>query len=132
MCQVVDPRRLEAIFAIDQSEIEFIRPGQTVDIVLEQLPGRQFSGKVSRISQVGMKYSPTTLSEKAGGDLLTKTDSSGRERPVNVTYEASVELDDPTGQILIGGSGRAKIHVGSRSLGQRLWRYLSETFNFDL
>ncbi|MCH7727327.1 MAG: HlyD family efflux transporter periplasmic adaptor subunit [Planctomycetes bacterium] len=132
VCRVVDPRRLEAILAIDQSEIEFIRPGQTVDIVLEQLPGRQFSGKINRISQVDMKYSPTTLSEKAGGDLLTKTDSGGRERPVNVTYEASVELDNPTGQILIGASGRARIHVGSKSLGQRLWRYLNETFNFDL
>jgi hypothetical protein len=29
-----------------------------------------------------------------------------------------------------GLRGTAKIHIGYRSLGQRLWRYVNQTFNF--
>jgi hypothetical protein len=41
-------------------------------------------------------------------------------------------LDDPEGVIRPGMRGRAKIHAGYQTLGQRFWRYVTRTFNFKL
>jgi hypothetical protein len=32
----------------------------------------------------------------------------------------------------VGLTGRAKIHTSPRTLASRLWRYLSQTFSFEL
>ena len=36
LCQIGDPRRLEARLVIDQGDIEFVAPGQRVEIMLDQ------------------------------------------------------------------------------------------------
>jgi multidrug resistance efflux pump len=123
---------LEAILAIDQTDIEYVREGDSVEIYLEALPGREFRSQVRRISRAEMRVSPRSLSSKSGGQLVTKTDATGRERPLSTTYQVSTPLDDNDRQIPIGATGRAKIQVGHQTVAQRLWRYLSHTFNFAM
>jgi len=129
--QIGDPQRLEAIIVIDQSEIEFVRPGQRVDLQLEQLPGEEFTGRIEQVSSSDLKISPRSLSAKSGGGLVTRTDSSGHERPVSTTYQASIPLTDREGIILLGTRGHAQIHAGYQTIGARLWRYVSRTFRFQ-
>jgi len=100
--------------------------------MLANLPGKVFESHVASISPETLKVSPRALSNKVGGDLATETDESGRERPIKPTYQANAPLDDLNGEIVIGTRGTAKIHAGYQSLGQRGWRYLSRTFNFEL
>lgn len=132
VCQIGQPGRLEAILAIDQGQIEFVRSSQRVDLQLDQFPTKTLTSQIEHIAQVNMKVTPRSLSLKSGGALATTTDAAGYERPLNTTYQASSPLDDPQGLLLIGASGRAKIHVGYRTIGKRLWRSLSHTFHFDL
>ncbi|MEM1303679.1 MAG: hypothetical protein AAGG46_02225, partial [Planctomycetota bacterium] len=59
------------------------------------------------------------------------------------TAAASTAAEPPTAEITaadreaydllrVGLTGRAKIHVRDKTLGQRLYRYLARTFNFEL
>jgi len=60
-------------------------------------------------------------------------DSSGVPRPLSPVYEAIVPLpEDEQGILRIGLTGEAKITTAPRTLGSRLWRYFSRTFNFEL
>ena len=55
------------------------------------------------------------------------------QRPKSATYEASAPFDDPaSAPSVVGGSGRAKIYVGRQTVGRRLWRFVCQTFNFEL
>jgi hypothetical protein len=56
----------------------------------------------------------------------------GVERPISVVYQASVPLNDPSGQIIVGATGIAKIHAGYQPLALRLWRACCRTLRFEL
>jgi putative peptide zinc metalloprotease protein len=130
LCQVGDPQQLEAVLVIDQSDLEFVRTGDRVELKLDELPGQTLTGTIAGISQMEMRATPSGLSVKAGGELATKTDESGVERPQSTSYQAQVLLEDEEGLLRLGLRGRAKIHTGSRTLAQRAWRYFSHTFRF--
>ena len=61
---------------------------------------------------------------------MTITDDAGVERTLRVSYQACVRLAEFTQPLLPGFRGRAIIHAGSQSLGQRLWRLANNTFRF--
>jgi putative peptide zinc metalloprotease protein len=131
VCRIADPRKLKIILAIDQADLEFVHVGQPVDIILEQLPNRRFRSSLEQLSQQNMKVTPQSLSQKAGGEVLTRTDVSGVERPMSTTYEASTSLDDQEGLMFVGATGRARIYTGHQTLARRFWRYLCETFQLE-
>ena len=132
VCRIGRPRELEAILAVDQGEVEYVQPGQSIEIFLEQQPGRCYASAVHNVSRIDMQHAPQGLSSKRGGELLTTTDAAGRERPLSATYEASAVFHDPDGALVIGGTGSGKIHVGYQTLGYRIWRAFCQTFVFEL
>ena len=132
-CQIGDPRKMEAILIVDQDDIEFVKEQQHVWIKLDELPGRTFHSKIEEIANIDLKVSPRSLSNKSGGELITKTDASGMERPQNTSYQAKAYLpDDDDALLFIGLRGHAKIATRWQTLGARGWRYVTRTFNFDL
>jgi hypothetical protein len=96
------------------------------------MPGEKLAGSIELISQQEMQAVPAALSLKSGGDLATRTDEQGTERPVDVTYQASVPLDDDSGRLVAGTTGHAKVHAGWQPLAARLWRGLCRTFRFEM
>ena len=141
-CQVGDPQRMEAILVIDQADIELVRKGQEVRILLDELLGQPIAHNtaggeavalsIAQIAQRDLMISPKRLSTKAGGDLPTRTDPGGMERPMSASYQASVPIDDPDGLLRSGLRGTARIRVDNASLGARLWRLAMQTINFRL
>lgn len=131
-CQVGDPHKLEAILVVDQGDIPFVECGQRVEIKLDQLPHDVFEGRITEVSPDALKISSKRLSTKSGGELATKTDPSGVERPMSPSYQVRVPLDDPDGLMRLGLRGRAKIHADWQTLSQRVWRFITSTFNFHL
>jgi putative peptide zinc metalloprotease protein len=131
-CQIGDPTKMEAQLVIDQADIEFIAVDQVVDIKLDELAGETLRGRITEIDPEALNVSPRHLSNKAGGELATKTDESGIERPLSTSYLVRVPIDDPERLLRIGLVGRARVHAIPQTLGQRVWRYLSQTFNFRL
>jgi putative peptide zinc metalloprotease protein len=133
-CQVGDPQSLEARLYIDQGDIEFVQPGQKVEVMLTQTAEYVYVSTIEHVSTENYKTTPTHLSSLHGGDLPSKADASGAARPLSPIYEAVVPLpeSDPNHLLRIGLVGKAKISTPPRTLWARLVRYLSHTFNFEL
>ena len=133
ICQIVpDPDQLEAVLAIDQQEIEFIRKGQTVELLIKQTPCATLFSMTDRISPTKMAVVPKQLSSKYGGDILTTTDKEGQDVPQSTHYLVSVALNHVGGELVTGCTGTAKIQTGSQTVGQRIWRLMMQTFRFEL
>ena len=124
--------QLEAVLAIDQSDIEFVRSSQPVKLLVRQIPLKVFESTTDRISPSEMKSTPKSLSSKYGGDIVTVTDENGVDLPQSTKYLVNVPLQNPDKLILPGSSGVAKIRTGSQTVGQRIWRLISRTFQFEL
>ncbi|MGW8257371.1 MAG: hemolysin D, partial [Thermoguttaceae bacterium] len=132
-CQIGDPRKLECSLVIDQDDRYYVRPGQAVDLKIDELPTHTFHSKIEEIAESELKVSPRRLTSKSGGELKTKTDPiTGAERPMSTSYQARVPLDDESGLLLLGMRGTARIHTDWLPLGTRLWRFITHTFNFKL
>jgi putative peptide zinc metalloprotease protein len=132
LCMVGDRQLFEAVMVIDQSEVEFVKRGQPVDLKLDAFPSRTFSGTVEQLAETHIETGSERLSVKAGGGVPTKTDEAGRETPISTSYEALMTLDDSDGLFTPGMRGTARVQVGSRTVGQWLLRLLWQTFNFRM
>jgi putative peptide zinc metalloprotease protein len=131
-CQIGDPKKMDAAILIEQGEMDFVKPGQEVEIKLDSLPGTTFVTNIGRFSYEKLLYAPKRLSNKAEGEIETVTDETGAEKPINTLYQAEALIIDDSGVVRPGMIGRAKIHAGYQTLGQRFWRFLTRTFNFKL
>ena len=131
-CQIGDPRVLEAVLIVDQGDIELIKKNQSVRIKLESHPGVTVHSKVADIAHIDLKESPAHLSIQAGGNLATRTDASGAQRPISTSYQARVHLNGVSDPIPLGTRGQAKIFTGWQPLGVRLWRVVTRTFHFSM
>jgi hypothetical protein len=87
---------------------------------------------IEEVAKSDLKVSSVRMSAKAGGELATRTDAAGQERPLEASYQARVPLVVPPGSLLPGLRGRAKIHVGSQPLGGRIYRWVTQTISFRL
>ena len=135
-CQIGEPQQMEAILVIDQSDIEMVRPNQKVDVKLDELPGRIFTGRITEIAPEALRVAPNALSNKYKGELATKTDpTNGVEHPISTSYQARVPLDEPKDLLpllRLGLTGQAKIYADPQTCAARLWRFIGRTFNFKL
>ncbi|MBL9084453.1 MAG: HlyD family efflux transporter periplasmic adaptor subunit [Planctomycetales bacterium] len=131
-CRIGDGRTWQAVTVVDESDIELLNVGQTVDLQIDSLPHLVLTGTVAEISGRELAESSARLSNKHGGELATQTDEGGVERPISATYQVQVVVQDDSGILREGLRGRARIHVPSASLAGRSWRWFSRTFHFDL
>jgi len=132
-CQIGDPKWLEARLVIDQGDVELVAPGQRVDVLLTQMAHLRYVSEIEKVSREDLKSSPVHLSSLHGGGLPTKMDEGGTPRPIGLVFEAVVPLPEDDRDLLrIGLVGQAKITTEPRTLGNRIWRYFSRTFNFEL
>ena len=123
---------MEAVLVIDQADIDLVKIGVEADMKIDSAKMETFSGFVRQISEMNMKETPESLSTQVGGRLDTEMDSSGRLRPMSTSYQARVPLEDVKVPLRAGYRGQAKIYVGWKSLGWRLYRFLAKTFSFEM
>ena len=129
---VPNPKKLEAVLAVDQSEIEFVRNGQSVELFPVAIPGSTIASKVREISTSKMKSVPKGLSSRFGGELIATRNEEGNDVPQSTTYQVSVPFELDSELLADGCTGKAKIRAGSQTIGQRLIRLVQKTFRFDL
>ncbi|MCE9548326.1 MAG: HlyD family efflux transporter periplasmic adaptor subunit [Planctomycetia bacterium] len=130
-CQVADPRQLEAVLVVDQSDVPFVHAGDEVLLKVDELGGQTLHGRIAEVAQVTVKTSSRQLSTKRG-DLDLRPDPTGHDRLVSPSYQARVVLANDEGLLRIGLTGEARIQATSEPLAVRLWRALSRTFLLKL
>lgn len=132
VCQIGDPQQLDANLYVDQDYIDFVRGGQAVSVMLDELPGRVYETKIANKSPQPVPWVPKQMADSAGGGLPTQTSEAGEERPLSPTFSVRAPLEDSEGLMRVGLRGRGKVYTEWQTLGQRSWRYLTRTFNFRL
>jgi len=132
LCLIGNPHDLEAVLVIDQADIEFVRPGQEVQIKLDAYPAATLRSEIEDIARVELQATPPSLSSQAGGELATRTDPAGMQRPLSTSYQARAALPEVDEPLQPGLRGRGKIAAQPRSLGWRLGRFLARTFHFEI
>jgi len=131
VCLVAPSSKMEAIIVVDQHERELLNVGNEVEIMFDCAALESVKGKILSLAATEMKETSANLSITSGGTLDTKTDEMGRTRPISTSYQARVELVDLQVPLRPGFRGNAKVHLAWKSLGWRLYRYVSKTFNFE-
>jgi putative peptide zinc metalloprotease protein len=131
VCQIGDPTRMEAVLVAEQDDRENITVGVPVSIMLDCLPGVLFTGRISEIADKPLDVVPQHMTNKAGGEVITKSDPSGAQHPQNISYQVKVPLEDHE-LLTIGVRGRAKIHARWQTIWERSWRLFMRTFNFKM
>jgi putative peptide zinc metalloprotease protein len=129
ICLVGDPRKLEGLLVVDQADVDQVRVGQTVRLSLDQTPGEVLVGSIDEIARIDLDVAPPEL---VAAGVLPIRDDGPAPRLASTVYLARVKIDATDRQLRIRTSGSAKVLVDPTSLGWRLWRYLSNTFRFEL
>ena len=127
-CLVGDPRHLEAVAIVDQSDVQRIAIGARAELKFNQAAGEIISGTVTEVAEIDVDVAPRQLAY--GGELPVRTDDSGVARPLAASYQVRVEIDSLDRHLLLGAPGRVKIHAAGESLFARARRWLRGTFHF--
>ena len=126
LCQVGDPARVRAVLTIDQTDVEFVRPGQSVWLQPSQLPGCWLSGTIVEIAQLDDETAPERL------DRLTDSSPPDDTGVKAVRYQALARFDESGPPLLLRTGGQARIVVSPQSLWRRGFRFLARTFSLPL
>ena len=103
---LIDPDNLYVTANIEETKINRIRPGQRVDVAIDALPGRKFTGKVASVDEATM----------ATFSLLPSANSSGNFTKVVQRIPVKIFLDQQNlkltnKSLLLGANVTVKIHV---------------------
>lgn len=132
ICEIGSARELEAVLVVDQGDVQLVNIGQLVDLKLDAHRMGSFQGKIVEKSQAQLKNTSSSMASQSGGDLQTEVDpTTGQVKPRSVSYQARVPIENVDLPLRPGYRGSAKVHVKPMSLGQRLWRIVAQTFNFE-
>lgn len=131
VCEIGDPVRLEAVLIVDQANVDQLAVGQQVELVCDAESLRTYSGQVSAIALDPVEATPPGLGVHAGGQIPSRIDARGVQRPASTSYSVVVTLDTNELPPVAGLRGTAKINTGRETLAAGAWRYLCRTFRFQ-
>jgi len=129
VCLVGEPGRQSATLIVPQEKVEFVQPGQQVDIRLDYLPGQVIGGEVDSVSAIDLEELPRSL---AVSGRVAVTEAAGSARPSVRSYQVVVDLEDSSGDLLERSLGVSRIHTKRRSLGARLMRSAASVFQLRM
>ena len=93
--------RSEVLLSIDQGDAPLVEPGQSVEMLLDDLDSGSLRGEVVEVARRGVSADP----------IIAKENPQRTNRHV-----VKVRLEDPGAAIPAGARGRAKIDTGSTTL----------------
>jgi putative peptide zinc metalloprotease protein len=128
LCMIGQPDQFEAIIAIDQGDVEFVVPGQQVELLIDHIPDEILTGEIVDIAEIDLDVAPRELIEH--DEFPTRLDADGIPRPLATAYQARVRLNPVASQLIVRATGLAKIQSVPQSAGQRLLRFFRQTFRF--
>jgi putative peptide zinc metalloprotease protein len=131
LCVVGNPAVQEAELFIDENDVRYVRPGQTVRMKLAVAPNAVLSGKIVEVAKRNIATVPRELA--VDQELPNRVDATGSRRPIGTSYSVRVALDNRGNvPLLTAARGEAKIIVEPQSLAERLLRSIRRTFTVDL
>lgn len=100
LAMIVDPQKLYITANIEETKLGKVKQGEAVDITIDQIEGKAFTGKVKYVG----KASNSTFS-------LLPASTSGTFTKVVQRIPIKIELDKVNSQLLPGTNAIVKIHI---------------------
>jgi putative peptide zinc metalloprotease protein len=129
LCQIGEPRLMDAMLLVRQEDTDLVQDGQTVELLLDPFPNRQLSGVVAARPLARAATVPDEL--LASGLVEAQRDRFGDAVPRDVFYSSRAELTEEDEALLAGSPGWARVEVAPQSIAERLMRFLRQTFRSD-
>jgi multidrug resistance efflux pump len=131
-CEIapLDPLRIK--IALSEKQVRYINKEQRVELRAHAFPSREFRGVIAErpVMYFGQEI-PRGFSKKYGGDVLTYMDHQGREIPVDRTFEAVLEVQNPDGMLRPGMTVRGTIHAGNYPWGRLVLQSILDLWSLD-
>ena len=122
ICVVGDATAREAVLFVPQQDIELVRRGQRVNLLLDDHAEGEVRGRVSELAASPSEAIPRELQRAGMIDLPAAN-------PTSVPfYEVRVSLEPTASPLPVRLTGRAKVRVQQASFFHRIARFLRDAF----
>ncbi len=131
-CEIgaLDPMRIKV--ALSEKQVRYVHQGQRVELKTEAYPSRTIHGVIADDPVMFFNGDlPKAFSAHRSGDVPTYIDAHGREVPLQRTYEAIVEVENPEGLLRPGMTAWGKIFTGKRPWGKLVLQSLLDLVSLD-
>lgn len=135
LCQIGDPRQLEATLVVDQGQVLFVEPGQPLSLQIEESSNVLLTGRVTEIARLNADAAPPELLARRLLALRQPNDrqpGSAAPELAESSYRVRAQLDAPAHAVPLRASGRARIRATARPLARRAFDWLCRTFRVEL
>lgn len=120
------PDRFDAVLAVDQADMLYVRAGQSVRLRFGQSAPRIVTGTVTDVDARPLEAAPAPL--VLSRRLAAEVDEDGMARPIRTAFQVRVAIDEASPPFVVGGVGEARIVGEDMTLAARLLRLLRTTF----
>ncbi len=121
---IIAPDQWEAELLLDQSDVERIRLGAPVKLLVDTTPDEVFHGVVREIARA-------QWTKRENADRRDGGSTSPAASPYTTSYAVRVQLDSTPPVAMTGLSVSSRIEIGSISLVQRASHFLTGLFRFQ-
>lgn len=131
-CEIaaLDPMRIK--IALNEKQVRYVKKGQRVELKANAYPGRTFHGTIAEDPIIFFGESiPPAFSARREGDVPVYVDAKGRDIPLERTFEAVVEVENPERLLRPGMTSRGKIYTGRRLWGQLVLQTVRDAISLD-
>jgi len=131
-CQLAPLDSMRIVIPLNEKQVRWVRKGQPAEIKAYAYPGASVRGVIAADPAllVGPDM-PAAFSARRHGDVPTAFDRSGREIPLERTFEAEIQVDNHDGLLRQGMTGRAKIDAGRYPWGRLVLQSFLDLVSLD-
>ncbi|MEM7781734.1 MAG: biotin/lipoyl-binding protein [Planctomycetota bacterium] len=139
-CEVADMSKWYGYVILSEHQIRLAAVTQETRIKFYSEPGKVYKSKIEMISDTDLSIRREDMSVDPQSQQNSGSSRMGSPDPVlemvaayqqsGFQHYAKVPLDQTTMPLKIGLGGQARIFVGNRSLGYRLWWWFNQNFRF--
>lgn len=122
VCVIGDPKTREAVLFVSQQDIELIRKGQRVHLLLDDHAQGEVRGRVSELAASPSREIPDEL-RRSG-----RIEVPALDLEYTPFYEVRVVLEPTTSPLPVRLTGRARVDVQNASFFHRIARFLRDAF----
>jgi hypothetical protein len=131
-CELAPLDSMRIVIPLNEKQVRWVRKGQPAEIKAYAYPGDSIRGVIAADPAllVGPEM-PAAFSARRHGDVPTAFDRTGREIPLERTFEAEIQVDNHDGLLRQGMTGRAKIDAGRYPWGRLVLQSFLDLVSLD-
>jgi multidrug resistance efflux pump len=131
-CEVAPLDSMRIVIPLTEQQVRWVHKGQPVEIKSYAYPGTAVHGEIAAdpVLLVGQDM-PPAFSARRHGDVPTAFDRTGKEIPLERTFEAEINVDNREGLLREGMTGRAKIDAGRYPWGRLVLQSILDLVSLD-